>query len=209
MNQWRCLLLRLPWSFLADATPIHNNNHHPTPGGVGAYSDSKGLPIVRQEFSDFLKRRDGFGADIDNVFLCNGASEAVRLVLQCVFIHSLAPCMARGSNSHQTPPAPKTRAAIRGPQDGVLVPIPQYPLYSAAIQLLDGSLVGYYLKEETGWSLDFDELARAVADAKRKGAGVRAPACAPASLSFCLLWLVSSRQIISNSTINQINDSTD
>lgn len=58
---------------------------------------------------------------------------------------------------------------IRGPQDGVLVPIPQYPLYSAAIQLLNGSLVGYYLKEETGWSLDFDELARAVADAKRKG----------------------------------------
>jgi len=117
--------------------------------------------------------------------------------------------MARVSNSHQTPPAPKTRAAIRGPQDGVLVPIPQYPLYSAAIQLLDGSLVGYYLKEETGWSLDFDELARAVADAKRKGAGVRAPACAPASLSLCLLRLVSSRQIISNPTTNQINDSTD
>lgn len=62
---------------------------------------------------------------------------------------------------------------IRGPQDGILVPIPQYPLYSAAIQLLGGSLVGYYLKEETGWSLDFDELARAVADAKRKGVQVR------------------------------------
>lgn len=97
---------------------------------------------------------------------------------------------------------------IRGPQDGVLVPIPQYPLYSAAIQLLGGSLVGYYLHEETGWcvahaccltqerqsqprvippcegadwmvracagrSLDFDELDRAVADAKRKGVTVR------------------------------------
>lgn len=53
-------------------------------GGIGAYSDSKGLPIVRQEFADFLKKRDGFGADIDNIFLCNGASEAVRLVLQYV-----------------------------------------------------------------------------------------------------------------------------
>lgn len=49
---------------------------------MGAYSDSKGLPIVRQEFSDFLKKRDGYGSDIDNIFLCNGASEAVRLVLQ-------------------------------------------------------------------------------------------------------------------------------
>ena len=129
---------------------------------------------MRQEFSDFLKRRDGFAADIDNVFLCNGASEAVRLVLQCVHVSTDTPC-------HFLPPAltphppthPPTqfwnRAMIRGPQDGVLVPIPQYPLYSAAIQLLNGSLVGYYLKEETGWSLDFDELARAVADAKRKG----------------------------------------
>ncbi len=116
------------------------------PGGIGAYSDSKGLPIVRQEFSDFLQRRDGYGANIDNIFLCNGASEAVRLALT---------------------------AMLRGPQDGILVPIPQYPLYSAAIQLLNGSLVGYYLHEETGWSLDFDELERAVADAKRKGVSVR------------------------------------
>jgi aspartate/methionine/tyrosine aminotransferase len=43
------------------------------------------------------------------------------------------------------------RVLISGPQDGVLVPIPQYPLYSAGIQLLGGSLVGYYLHEETGW----------------------------------------------------------
>jgi hypothetical protein len=43
------------------------------------------------------------------------------------------------------------RVVIRGPQDGVLVPIPQYPLYSAAIQLMDGTMVGYYLREETGW----------------------------------------------------------
>lgn len=79
---------------------------HTTPrrhaGGIGAYSDSKGLPIVRQEFSDFLKRRDGFAADIDNVFLCNGASEAVRLVLQCV--HSLYLCndMTTPATSYST-----------------------------------------------------------------------------------------------------------
>jgi len=96
------------------------------PGGIGAYSDSKGLPIVRQEFADFLQRRDGFGSDIDKIFLTNGASEAVRLGLT---------------------------AMLRGPQDGILVPIPQYPLYSAAIELLSGSMVGYYLHEESGWSV--------------------------------------------------------
>jgi glutamate--glyoxylate aminotransferase len=37
--------------------------------------------------------------------------------------------------------------------DGVLVPIPQYPLYSATCTLLDGALVPYYLDEESGWGL--------------------------------------------------------
>lgn len=36
-------------------------------------------------------------------------------------------------------------ALIRGPHDGVLVPIPQYPLYSASIALYQGALVGYEL----------------------------------------------------------------
>lgn len=39
---------------------------------------------MRQEFSDFLERRDGFKSDIEKIFLCNGASEAVRLVLRYV-----------------------------------------------------------------------------------------------------------------------------
>ena len=42
--------------------------------------------------------------------------------------------------------------------DGVLVPIPQYPLYSATCTLLDGALVPYYLDEASGWGLDVAEL---------------------------------------------------
>ena len=37
------------------------------------------------------------------------------------------------------------RAIIRGPNDGILVPLPQYPLYSASITLFGGALVGYHL----------------------------------------------------------------
>lgn len=37
------------------------------------------------------------------------------------------------------------RALIRGSNDGIMVPIPQYPLYSASITLFGGTLVGYYL----------------------------------------------------------------
>ena len=88
-------------------------------GGLGAYSDSRGNPYIRQEIANFIAKKHSVPQEaIENVFVQNGASECVRLVL---------------------------RALIRGPNDGIMVPIPQYPLYSASIQLFNGSLVGYYL----------------------------------------------------------------
>lgn len=51
----------------------------------------------------------------------------------------------------------------------VLVPIPQYPLYSATITLLGGTLVPYYLNEESNWELDIADLRRQVANARVKG----------------------------------------
>jgi len=58
---------------------------------------------------------------------------------------------------------------IRGPSDGVMVPIPQYPLYSASIALYGGELVPYYLDEQNGWGLDMNELNRALNAARAKG----------------------------------------
>lgn len=49
---------------------------------------------------------------------------------------------------------------------GVLIPIPQYPLYSAVISELDAIQVNYYLDEENCWALDVNELRRAVQEAK-------------------------------------------
>lgn len=42
---------------------------------------------------------------------------------------------------------------ITSPDVGIMIPIPQYPLYSAAVTLLGGVIVPYYLNEENGWSL--------------------------------------------------------
>jgi len=39
-----------------------------------------------------------------------------------------------------------------------MIPIPQYPLYSAQMTLEKGTLIPYYLDEEKGWSLDAEEL---------------------------------------------------
>ncbi|KAJ6941821.1 hypothetical protein NC652_007779 [Populus alba x Populus x berolinensis] len=63
---------------------------------------------------------------------------------------------------------------IRSEKDGILCPIPQYPLYSASIALHGGALVPYYLDEATGWGLEVSELKKQLADAKSKGITPRA-----------------------------------
>jgi len=99
------------------------------------------------QIADFIMRRDGVASDPMMIFLTNGASEGVRLHLEAI---------------------------IRGPQDGILVPIPQYPLYSASIGLYNGTLLGYQLDEDTGWSLDLDEVRRVIKNARRRNIQVRA-----------------------------------
>ncbi len=116
-------------------------------GGLGAYSDSKGNPYIRQEIASFIAAQTGMPSDPNNIFISNGASECVRMLLF---------------------------AMIRNSSDGVMVPIPQYPLYSASIALYGGELVGYYLDEDNGWSLDIAELERALQAARSKGIVVRA-----------------------------------
>ncbi|MED6217660.1 Glutamate--glyoxylate aminotransferase 2 [Stylosanthes scabra] len=63
---------------------------------------------------------------------------------------------------------------IGGQGDGILVPVPQYPLYSATIALLGGSLVPYYLEETANWGLDVNELRQSVNQARYKGITVKA-----------------------------------
>ena len=53
-----------------------------------------------------------------------------------------------------------------------MIPIPQYPLYSATLDLLGGHKVGYYLDEESLWGMKVEELERSLADAKSKGINV-------------------------------------
>lgn len=116
-------------------------------GGLGAYSDSRGIPGVRKEVAEFIERRDGHPSDAELIFLTDGASKGVAQILNAI---------------------------IRGPNDGILVPVPQYPLYSATISLLGGCLVPYYLEEAANWGLDIKDLHRSVAEAQSKGLTVRA-----------------------------------
>lgn len=49
-----------------------------------------------------------------------------------------------------------------------MIPIPQYPLYSASIVEYNMEQVGYYLDEDNDWGLDVKELERAVKEARER-----------------------------------------
>jgi aspartate/methionine/tyrosine aminotransferase len=115
--------------------------------GLGAYTESKGYRFVRQAVADFVHQRDDVPADPESVLLTDGASKGVQSVL---------------------------RLLVDGPSDGVMIPIPQYPLYSASITLLGGSMVPYYLDEAREWSLSREALEKAHAEATARGVRVRA-----------------------------------
>lgn len=118
---------------------------------VGAYTDSQGILAVRQEVCQFLEERDGYPANPSNIFLTNGASEGVRLCMQTII-----------------------RNPASGFTDGVLTPIPQYPLYSALSTLLQAELLPYYLDEKNAWGCSIQSLNKALKDAKDNGITPRA-----------------------------------
>ncbi|XP_062424447.1 alanine aminotransferase 1 [Rhea pennata] len=110
---------------------------------AGAYSASPGLELVRRDVARFLERRDGVPARPEDVFLSTGASDAIVTILKL---------LVSGEGPSRT---------------GVMIPIPQYPLYSAAIAELSAVQINYYLDEEHCWALDVGELRRALAQARR------------------------------------------
>ncbi|MBN3302175.1 ALAT2 aminotransferase, partial [Amia calva] len=113
-------------------------------GSIGAYSASQGLECVRQDVARYIEHRDGgIPSDPNNIYLSTGASDAIVTMLKLLV------------------------SGVGASRTGVLIPIPQYPLYSAALAELGAVQVGYYLNEESCWSLDTQELHRALSQARQ------------------------------------------
>ena len=112
------------------------------PPGTGAYTQSAGLPFVRRAVADFIARRDGIAADPEHIILTDGASKGVEAAVV---------------------------ALLRERRDGILIPVPQYPLYSAEIALHGGTAVGYYLDEAHHWQLREERLQSSLARARADG----------------------------------------
>jgi len=134
-------------SFAPDAVARAKEYLASIPSGVGAYSESQGFKLVRKQVADFITARDGIAGDPDAIFLTDGASKGVGFLLTTI---------------------------LRGNSDGVLVPIPQYPLYSATLALAESHMLGYELDEANSWGLPIEQLEKSVADAAAKGIVPRA-----------------------------------
>ncbi|XP_055929839.1 alanine aminotransferase 2-like isoform X2 [Argiope bruennichi] len=100
------------------------------------------MKIVRQQVARFIQQRDGIPASYEDIFLSSGATDALRIVLY-LFCNS----------SEDKPP-------------GVMVPIPQYPLFSSTVTEYGMYQISYYLNEEKQWALDVSELQRAINESK-------------------------------------------
>lgn len=116
-------------------------------GSAGSYSQSTGIETIRQHVAQFIAERDGFPCDSDSVCLSGGASESIRNVLK-LFVHWHHPDEKKKS--------------------GIMIPIPQYPLYSASIEEFNLGQVGYYLNEQKNWALDTEELERSLAEHQQR-----------------------------------------
>jgi len=109
---------------------------------MGAYTLSTGMPFVRKAVADFIQHRDGIPADMNRIILTDGASKGVQAALTML---------------------------TNKPNDGYMIPIPQYPLYSATIELYGAKQVDYLLDEGNGWQLGESELNVSFEAARVKG----------------------------------------
>ncbi|EMP35918.1 Alanine aminotransferase 2 [Chelonia mydas] len=122
---------------------LTSSSSKPVIGNIGSYSASQGVNCIREDVAAYIERRDGgVPADPDNIYLTTGASDGIATILKI---------LVSGGGKSRT---------------GVMIPIPQYPLYSAAISELDAIQVNYYLDEENCWALDVNELRRSLNEAK-------------------------------------------
>lgn len=112
---------------------------------IGSYSDSSGVRVIREDVAKYIAERDGLPSDPNNIFLSTGASDSIKTIMKL---------MMTGKDGKQ--------------RAGIMIPIPQYPLYTATIAEFNAYGIGYYLDESNTWALNISELKRALNEAKPK-----------------------------------------
>ncbi len=105
------------------------------PSQVAAgYTDSKGLFAPRKAVVHYTQEKRIAGVTVNDVYLGNGASELITLSMN----------------------------ALLNGGDEILVPAPDYPLWTASVSLSGGTPVHYLCDEGAGWLPDLDDIRRKI-----------------------------------------------
>jgi alanine-synthesizing transaminase len=97
---------------------------------TAGYTDSKGLFAPRKAIMHYTQQKGIANVTIDDIYLGNGASELIVMSMN----------------------------ALLNPGDEVLIPAPDYPLYTAAVALSTGTPVHYICDESVGWMPDIADM---------------------------------------------------
>ncbi|NYI03566.1 pyridoxal phosphate-dependent aminotransferase [Allostreptomyces psammosilenae] len=100
------------------------------------YSDSRGILPARRAVVQYYQSRGVEGVEVDDVYLGNGVSELVSMAVQ----------------------------ALVDDGDEVLVPAPDFPLWTAVVTLAGGKAVHYVCDESADWYPDLDDMAAKITD---------------------------------------------
>jgi len=104
------------------------------------YSDSKGILKAREAIVKYCKKKGIEQVTVDDVYTGNGVSELITMSMQGLLDYG----------------------------DEVLVPAPDYPLWTASVTLAGGTAVHYICDEQSGWYPDIEDMRRKITD-KTKG----------------------------------------
>ncbi len=102
---------------------------HNLPNSSG-YSDSKGLFAARKAIMHYAQQKNIAGVGLEDIFIGNGASELIVMSMQ----------------------------GLLNTGDEVLVPAPDYPLWTAAVTLAGGTPRHYLCDEQAGWLPDMADI---------------------------------------------------
>ncbi|MBS4823532.1 MAG: pyridoxal phosphate-dependent aminotransferase, partial [Streptococcus salivarius] len=94
------------------------------------YSDSKGIFSARKAIMQYCQLKGFPNVDIDDIYIGNGVSEMISISMQ----------------------------ALLDDGDEVLVPMPDYPLWTACVSLAGGNAVHYVCDEKSNWYPDIDDI---------------------------------------------------
>ena len=117
-----------PFGFEAPEAIVADMVHN-LPESQG-YSDSRGIYSARTAVAQYYQSHGLTETSVDDIFLGNGVSEMISLVLQ----------------------------AFVDDGNEILVPAPDYPLWTGAVTLSGGRAVHYRCEEENGWEPDLDDI---------------------------------------------------